>query len=148
MLAVYGDAEAMRWVGDGKPLDRAECRRWIEVTARNYRERGYGMAAVEQLAGDVIGFCGLVHPDGQPDAELKYAYRREYWGSGYATEVAQGMLRYGAEHHGLCRIIATVATEHAVSQRVLAKAGMRRATTHARASESTAVFVWSTNPAD
>src|SRR5262245_49549643 len=59
MLAVYGDAAAMTWVGDGRPLDREACRRWIDVTVRNYRERGYGMSAVELVRGDVIGFCGL-----------------------------------------------------------------------------------------
>ena len=47
MLAVYGDAEAMRWVDDGQPIGDEEARRWIEVTASNYRTRGYGMSAVE-----------------------------------------------------------------------------------------------------
>jgi len=35
LLAVYGDAEAMRWVGDGRPLDRARCEEWLAVTRRN-----------------------------------------------------------------------------------------------------------------
>jgi RimJ/RimL family protein N-acetyltransferase len=46
MHRVYGDAEAMRWVGDGKPLDLAQCEHWVEVTHRNYATRGYGMFAV------------------------------------------------------------------------------------------------------
>ena len=143
MVAVYGDADAMRWVGDGKPLDRDACRRWIDVTARNYRERGYGMCAVELGdGGNVVGFCGLVHPNGQAEAELKYALHREYWGNGYASEVAAGMLRYGADL-GLGRIIATVATEHAASQRVLSKIGMRRSHLRTHEEGATAVFVWS-----
>ena len=32
MLAVYGDAEAMRWVGDGRPLTAEDCDRWLDVT--------------------------------------------------------------------------------------------------------------------
>jgi hypothetical protein len=31
MHAVYGDASAMRWVGDGEPLERERCARWIDV---------------------------------------------------------------------------------------------------------------------
>ena len=42
----YGDAEAMRWVGDGQPLDRAGCERWVAVTKRSYRTRGYGIYAL------------------------------------------------------------------------------------------------------
>jgi RimJ/RimL family protein N-acetyltransferase len=124
--AVYGDADAMRWVGDGKPLDRDACRRWIDVTLRNYEERGYGMSAVVSRASHAtIGFCGLVHPNGQTEPELKYALAREHWDNGFASELAHGMLRYGADRFAMKRIIATVAPEHVVSLRVLAKAGMR-----------------------
>src|SRR5579871_739561 len=125
MLAVYGDAEAMRWVGDGQPLDRAQCEQWVTVTHRNYATRGYGMyALVERQSGAVIGFCGLVHPGGQPEAEIKYALRREFWGQGFATEAAAALLRHGATVHGIDSIIATVAPPHRASQRVLIKAGM------------------------
>src|SRR5690606_34301109 len=70
LLAVYGDADAMRWVGDAQPLTGEEAERWLEVTASNYRLRGYGMFAMEDVKeGDVIGFCGIVHPGGQAEAE-------------------------------------------------------------------------------
>jgi RimJ/RimL family protein N-acetyltransferase len=123
--AVYGDADAMRWVGDGQPLALERCREWVRVTERNYAAHGYGMFTVRARdSDDVVGFCGLVHPGGQADAEIKYALNRAHWGKGYATEVATGMLRYGASVHGLARIIATAAPENLASHRVLAKAGM------------------------
>jgi RimJ/RimL family protein N-acetyltransferase len=126
LLAVYGDAEAMQWVGHGQALDRAQCEQWVTVTHRNYTTRGYGMVAlVERQSGAVIGFCGLVHPDGQPEAEIKYALRREFWGQGLATEAAAALLTYGATVLGLDCIIATVAPANTASQRVLIKAGMR-----------------------
>ena len=43
LLRVYGDAEAMRWVGDGVALTPQQAANWLEVTANNYRQRGYGM---------------------------------------------------------------------------------------------------------
>lgn len=126
MLAVYGDAAAMRWVDDGAPLDRAGCIEWVAVTERNYATRGYGMSAVVDAATDkVVGFCGLVHPGGQPEPEIKYAFRREVWGGGLATETVRGMLAYGAAVHGLRRVIATVAEHNRASRRVLRKAGMQ-----------------------
>lgn len=124
--AVYSDADAMRWVGDGQPLDREGCKGWIEITRNNYAHRGYGMSAVvERASGLVVGFCGLVHPGGQDEAELKYAFLRAHWGRGFATEAARGMLGYGFGCLGLEAIIATVAAAHRVSQGVLMKAGMR-----------------------
>jgi len=65
MLAVYGDADAMRWVGDGEPITHEACVKWLEVTENNYRVRGYGMfALVNRKTQEVLGFCGLVHPGG------------------------------------------------------------------------------------
>ena len=146
--AVYGDAEAMRWVGDGQPLALERCQEWVRVTERNYAARGYGMFTVlARDSDDVVGFCGLVHPGGQDDAEIKYALNRAYWGQGYATEVAAAMLRYGGSVHGLARIIATAAPENVASHRVLAKAGMEPA--EPRRGEDgavTLVFTWAPGP--
>lgn len=124
MHDVYSDADAMRWVGDGSPLDRAGCARWIEITLANYARRGYGMYAVELAAtGAVAGFCGIVHPNDQPEAEVKYALRRVHWGSGIASEAVQGLLRYAFDTLALPELIATTAPENAASQRVLRRAG-------------------------
>jgi RimJ/RimL family protein N-acetyltransferase len=74
IVSVYGDADAMRWVGDGVAITPDQCRQWLEVTENNYRSRGYGMFALEEhVTSHLVGFCGLVHPGGQPDAEIKYA---------------------------------------------------------------------------
>ena len=32
---VYGDRDAMRWVGDGEPLTRAQCEEWLQVAQAN-----------------------------------------------------------------------------------------------------------------
>jgi RimJ/RimL family protein N-acetyltransferase len=144
MHKVYGDADAMRWVGDGKPLDLSECRHWIEVTLRNYAKRGYGMFALASRdTGAIIGFCGLVHPGGQSEAELKYALSRAYWGKGLATEAAAAMLSFAASAQGIERVIATVDPDNIASQRVLLKAGMCRGPDRQEEDASTTlVFVW------
>lgn len=144
LFAVYGDADAMRWVDDGQPIEWEACLQWVEVTARNYATRGYGMSAlVLGPGGPVIGFCGLVHPGGQAEAEIKYALLREHWGQGLATEAVRGMLAYGAEHFSLERVIATVDPDNAASQRVLAKAGLTLGETRQNDDgSSTLVLVW------
>lgn len=125
--AVYGDPQVVTWVGDGEPLEREGCVRWVEVTQRNYDTRGYGMVALlARDTGAIVGFCGLVHPGGQPEAEIKYAFGRAHWGRGYATEAAAALLAWGHAAFGIAHVIATVAPDNAASQRVLEKAGMKR----------------------
>jgi [ribosomal protein S5]-alanine N-acetyltransferase len=144
LLAVYGDAEAMRWVGDGQPITPEACTQWFQVTADNYARRGYGMfTLVGRDSGQVVGFAGLVHPGGQAEPEIKYALHRAHWGLGLASEVVPALLAHGASAHGLRRIIATVAPGNLASQRVLAKAGMVLAEQRAHDDGSaTLVFHW------
>lgn len=153
MYATYSDPDAMRWVDDGQPIAYDDCARWVDVTLNNYATRGYGMSALclrrpdgipEDGMGEVIGFCGLVHPDGQVEPEIKYALRRAFWGRGLATEAAAGMLAHGARAFGMRRVIATIAPANAASQRVVGKAGMVFAETRVDPDGSpTAVWVWS-----
>lgn len=126
LLAVYGDPETVRYVGDRVPLSPEQCRRWLEVTTTNYAARGYGMYAIVPTAGgEAIGFCGIVHPGGQPTPEIKYAFRRDLWGQGLASEIVPALLAHGFGALGLERIIATVHPENAYSVRVLEANGMR-----------------------
>lgn len=142
MYGCYSDADAMRFVGDGTPISREDCARWVEVTLRNYETRGYGMCAlVLRETGEVVGFCGLVHPGGQVEVELKYALRRAFWGRGLASEAAAGMVAYGMGALGIGRVIATVDPAHGVSARVLCKVGFRWVETRASDEGPEAVYV-------
>ena len=128
LYAVYSDADAMRWVDDGQPITWNECTKWVEVTLRNYDSRGYGMSVlVSRETRKVIGFCGLVHPNNQVAAEIKYALHRRFWGAGLATEAVSAMLEYGKRTFQLDEVIATIAPENIASRRVLQKVGMQEA---------------------
>jgi RimJ/RimL family protein N-acetyltransferase len=94
-------------------------------------------------SGAVAGFCGLVHPAGQSDVEIKYALRPEYWGAGFATEAVEGMLAYGHDCFGMARIIATVASQNLASRRVLTKAALHQRESRIDPDGSlTCVFEW------
>ena len=42
---------------------------------------------------ELIGLCGIITND-ENQREIAYRYRKKYWGKGYGTEVAQGLIDY------------------------------------------------------
>ncbi|MFN8374185.1 MAG: GNAT family N-acetyltransferase [Anaerolineae bacterium] len=126
LYAICGDAELMRYSGNGEPLSREDTRRWINVSRTNYQVKGYGCSAViDKTSGEFIGYCGLVYAPGSTQVELIYALKKAYWGQGYATEVAGAMLEYGFAEYGLKNIAASIDPANAASIRVVQKLGMK-----------------------
>ena len=59
-------------------------------------------------------------------AEIYYKIHPDFWGNGYATEVAKELVRFGFEDLKVHKVEAGVATENVRSVRVLEKIGMTR----------------------
>jgi RimJ/RimL family protein N-acetyltransferase len=124
MVVIYGDLETMRFVGDGQPLSEESCLYWVDVTDANFERRGYGMIAfVDRTTGEIVGCGGVVHPAQQEEPEVKYAFRRDQWGRGYATEAVCGLVAFARDSLKLNSLMATVYPGNLRSQRVLHKSG-------------------------
>lgn len=122
---ICGDPEVMRHVGDGQPLSREQTQRWIEKSQANYRKYGFGCSAVvAKEDGRLIGYCGLVNPTSAGEAEIIYAFKRQYWGKGLASEAAKAMLDFGLKRCALKRVIATIDPSNHASIRIVEKWGM------------------------
>jgi [ribosomal protein S5]-alanine N-acetyltransferase len=143
-FAVCGDPNAMRWMGDRKPLSLEDTRRWITVSQDNYTQHQRGcMAVCKKDSGDLIGFCGLVRGF-EDQIELIYAFLPRVWGQGYATEAASAMLEYS--HSLLPRVLATIYPENIPSQRILEKLGFIYSHTAQNDDQTqTAFFIYSKN---
>jgi ribosomal-protein-alanine N-acetyltransferase len=129
MHAIYGDPEAMRFIGrSGRPTADPGVTAGVLAHFQRHEElHGFSLWAVDELAGDpLVGVAGLAWVEGHgPDVEAAYLLRRDRWGRGYATETLRAVLAAGHEELGLDRIIALAYPENAASLRVMAKAGMR-----------------------
>jgi [ribosomal protein S5]-alanine N-acetyltransferase len=105
---------------DGRPTV-ADIEDWI----RDAQPSSIGLLAVERkVAGDVIGYCGLVDSGrgSEWEPELAYELLRRVWGQGYATEASLAVLDW-ARSSGYERVSATVWDWNTASRRVLAKLG-------------------------
>jgi ribosomal-protein-alanine N-acetyltransferase len=125
---VFGDTDVVKYISGGKPRTRAETEKGLLRTIEGFRERGFGLWAVEvKDSGRMIGYCGLIFLDDTSEIEVAYGLAKSHWGKGFATEAARAGLGYGFERLKLERIVAVVNPQNLSSRRVLEKLGMRYA---------------------
>jgi RimJ/RimL family protein N-acetyltransferase len=123
---ICADPEVMRYLGDGKPLSRAEAWRQMAFIVGHWQLKGFGLWAVEEKAsGALIGRAGLLHPEGWPGFELGWTLGRQWWGKGYATEAARMALRYAFEELDRDHVISLIRPENHPSIRVAERLGER-----------------------
>jgi [ribosomal protein S5]-alanine N-acetyltransferase len=79
--------------------------------------------------GVVIGSMGFKSaPDQYGHVEIGYDIIPSYQGRGYATEMAQALIRWAFEETSVTRVTAECLTSNKASIRVLEKVGMRQLT--------------------
>lgn len=81
----------------------------------------------EKETQEFIGEGGLNHaiPDDQPEIELTYSLRKEYWGKGYATEIGQFALQQAFSELGLDNIVCFTSEDNQRSLNVIKKLGFQ-----------------------
>jgi ribosomal-protein-alanine N-acetyltransferase len=126
MLAVYGDAEVMRFIPGGV-LDAAATARVLSSYVRAQETRGFAVwGVVLKSSGRLIGDAGFNVFAATGEPELGYSLARAAWGHGYASEAARGCLDAAFAHLACARVLALVDVDNDASQRVAERIGMAR----------------------
>jgi RimJ/RimL family protein N-acetyltransferase len=122
--AICADPEVMRYLGEGKTLERRDAWRQMAMILGHWQLRGYGLWAVEERAsGELIGRIGFFNPEGWPGFELGWVLRRQSWGRGYATEGARRALAHAFGEMGRERVISLIYPANTPSIRVAERLG-------------------------
>ena len=124
MLAVYADAEVMRYIPGGARDETGSAERLRDLIEHQAEHGVSKWAVVLTATGQVIGDCGLQYLDGTSDLEIGFHLARQYWGQGFATEAACACLRW-AQTERTERIVAMVDPDHSASRRILERIGLR-----------------------
>lgn len=124
LAALFADPDVMRYVADGKPVDRETAEKAIASIIDHWERHGFGRWAVEDKnTHEFLGYGGLRSLLDMPEAV--YHFAKEHWGKGFATELARASLEYGFADRGFERIVAIAKPANAASIHVMEKLGMR-----------------------
>lgn len=127
--AMSGDAEVMRWLGRG-PMTRAESDTQVERFAASLDRRGLGFRALERRSDRTfLGYIALAPIPAEPPiphgVEIGWRLGRSFWGAGYASEGALGLLAHGFTL-GLAEVLSFTAASNERSRAVMARIGLKR----------------------
>jgi RimJ/RimL family protein N-acetyltransferase len=127
--AVNAQPEVMRYIHDGRTLDRAATAERLSAYRRHWDEHGFGLYAVEiKETGALAGFTGLAVPTFLPEimpaVEIGWRLGRAYWGRGLATEAARSVLAHARDTLSLRRLVSIHVVGNEASARVMVKLGM------------------------
>ena len=125
----YGsDPEVVRYM-DWGPNTEDETKNFIQRSIMGQKEqprKNYELAIVLKGVDKLVGGCGIhVSDPNNQEGWIGYCLNREFWGRGYGSETARGLLSFGFDQLNLHRIFALCDPENVASTHVLEKVGMQ-----------------------
>ena len=121
----------MHFVTGGEPTSREEIADWVIPRSQaQFAAHGAGMwTARLRRTDEFVGWVQLRRPRHTVDDELELSYRlaRSHWGRGLATEAASALIAVAFCSTDTRRIFAGTHLDHAASQAVMRRLGMRLA---------------------
>lgn len=120
-------SRAQTMAGLGGVRTAAESALALERHLAHWEHFGFGLYVLRELAsGRVVGVSGLRHipVEGADEVELRCALFPEHWGQGLGTEAARACVTIGRDWVGLPSVVALVARDDVIPQRLLSKAGL------------------------
>src|SRR5678816_932056 len=110
----------------GGVRDDEQTRAYLATNLDHWARDGFGLWMLTEKGSDLpIGVAVLrrLDLDGVDEVETGYGFLPEFWGRGFATEIASACLHFGFETLGLSTIVAVTTPGHRKSQHVLLKLG-------------------------
>ncbi len=123
---LWGDPETGKYLNN-PPYKNGDELRKIIWDIDDWEDE-YPFIAYDKITNEPIGTCciGTEGPEGSWG--FGYDVVKEFWGNGYATEMAKAMINF-AYTIGVRDFYCTVATENIASCRVMEKCGLKAAST-------------------
>ncbi|MEM7318124.1 MAG: GNAT family N-acetyltransferase [Pseudomonadota bacterium] len=93
----------------------------------HWATRGFGIWLLRPIGGaQVLGGCGLAHPDDWPRHELTWWLMPEARGKGYATEASRAVISWAHDRLGWDRVETHMRDENTPARRIAIRLGGRK----------------------
>lgn len=126
LARINADPAAMRYLGSGKTMDRAQTWRQIAVYIGHMEIRGYSILAIEDRAtGALVGRSGPWFPEGWPMLEVGWVVDPRRQRQGIATEAGRASLDWCFDQLGVEAVCSIIHPDNHASARVAAKLGAK-----------------------
>jgi RimJ/RimL family protein N-acetyltransferase len=122
LVALHLDADVSRYLGGVRPAERTKT--YLDANISHWDQYGFGLWVLRTKDGAFAGRAGIRHilVDDIDEIEIAYAFKRDVWGQGLASEIATALTDIGLLHHELPSLIGIVYVGNGASRRVLEKA--------------------------
>lgn len=119
LVALHLDAEVSRYLGGVRTPEVTKT--YLATNMAHWDQHGFGLWVLRTQDGAFVGRAGIRHilVEDIDEIEILYAYKREFWGRGFASEIAAAMTDIGLSHHKLPSLIGIVNVRNGASRRVL-----------------------------
>ena len=122
--AMQANPEVVRYLLTGQTATRIQTWYTMLTSAGSWALRGYGMWAVEEVAGGrFIGSVGIFEPLDWPEPEIAYSLDEPYWHRGFATEAAAAARDWLFAHLPHQRLASFIRPENGASIHVAERLG-------------------------
>jgi len=119
---VFSDQEVTKYIGGTFTEDQS--RDFFQNNFNHGQNDSYGFCVIgEKGTNNVVGFAGLIEARHSSSNEYEFGYvlSKNFWGKGYATEIALGQIKWAFDKLGLNQVYALVHKENLASVAVLEK---------------------------
>lgn len=124
---ICADSEVMRFIGNGKVLEKEATKELLVWIISQYEELGFGLLAVILKENNkLLGFCGLIRQiiDNETHIELGYRLDSAFWGQGIATEAAHAIKDYAFNQLNISHLVSIIHVDNMASKQVAQKVGL------------------------
>lgn len=121
LVALHLDAEVSRYIGGARSAETTT--KYLATNMAHWDHHGFGLWVLRTNDGAFAGRAGLRHilVDHVDEIEIAYAFKREFWGRGFASEIASALTDIGLSQLALPSLIGIVYIGNGASRRVLEK---------------------------
>jgi RimJ/RimL family protein N-acetyltransferase len=122
---LQADEDAVRFIGG--PMTRAAAwRRFLQMPGA-WQVQGFAMfSVIEKSTGLWLGQLGPWQPEGWPGTEVGWAFHRDAWGKGYASEAGVAAIDWAFENLRWSETIHCIDPDNAASQKLAERLGSRK----------------------